>query len=133
MTRKKSPTNCVKEFHQAYGLPILKKPTIPSWDRQVLRQNLILEETSEYVRAVADENLVEIADALGDLIYVVIGAALEYGIPIDDVVAEIHRSNMTKLDENGKPIYREDDGKVLKGPNYEPPNIASVLNVVPQH
>ena len=73
-------------------------------------------------------DLIETADALGDLKYVVEGAALVFGIPLEPVFMEIHRSNMSKLGTDGKPIYRE-DGKVLKGPNYTPPNVAAVLAI----
>lgn len=75
-----------------------------------------------------DVDLVEVADALGDNDYVTAGAALEFGIPHDAVVSEIHRSNMTKTGEDGKPIYN-DAGKIMKGPNYEPPQIAAVLGL----
>lgn len=71
-------------------------------------------------------DLAEAADALGDLDYVVQGANLVFGIPAEEVVAEIHRSNMSKLGADGKPIYR-DDGKILKGPNYSPPDLASII------
>lgn len=123
----KSATDCVTEFHRTYGQPVAEVPGLLPHDRFLLRLNLIEEELDELVHAAVNSDLVEIADALGDLMYVVIGAALEYGIPIDDVVTEIHRSNMSKLDENGKPIYR-DDGKVLKGNSYSPPNIKEILD-----
>lgn len=119
----------VKEFHRTYGLPIVETPTMAPPDRAKLRINLIDEEMSEFVTAIFRDDIVEVADALGDLIYVVIGAALEYGIPLEAVVTEIHRSNMSKLDENGNPIYREEDGKVLKGPDYFPPNLKGVLGL----
>lgn len=117
----------VTEFHKTYGQPIAETPGLLDHERFRLRLDLIEEELDEFVDAAVRYDLVDIADALGDLIYVVIGAALEYGIPIDDVVAEIHRSNLSKLDENGNPLYRE-DGKVLKGRNYFPPDIESILN-----
>lgn len=111
-----------------YGLPVLESPTLIPTERFRLRLELIEEELDEFVEAAVAEDIVEIADALGDLLYVVVGAALEYGIPLDAVVDEIHRSNMSKLDENGRPIYRE-DGKVLKGPNFTPPDIKGVLGI----
>jgi predicted HAD superfamily Cof-like phosphohydrolase len=120
-------TEQVEEFHRTYGLPVETTYTLLD-DRKDLRYSLIFEELCELSDAMKDNDIVEVADALGDLMYVVIGAALEFGIPIDDVVDEIHRSNMSKLDENGSPIYRE-DGKVLKGPGYFPPNIAKILGV----
>ena len=119
----------VEEFHRVFGLPIIEKPSLAPEERYRLRYSLIFEELCEFADAIRDEDIVAVADALGDLIYVVIGAALEYGIPLDDVVDEIHRSNMSKLDENGKPIYRESDGKVLKGENYSPPNLEEVLGI----
>lgn len=117
----------LREFHEAFGHHIAKKPEIIASDEiAILRVDLINEEAAEFESATRDENLVEIADALADLLYVVFGAALVYGIPIEDVFTEVHRSNMSKLGADGKPIYRI-DGKVLKGPNYSPPDIASIL------
>lgn len=142
----------VKEFHQTFGHPVADAPTIANDDRLVLRLALILEEAIELADAMGfatddikdsadymlnkigprvyeDEiDIVAVADALGDLEYVTNGAALEMGIPLPEVVAEIHRSNMTKLGPDGKPIYRE-DGKILKGEDYEPPRLAGVLGV----
>lgn len=140
----------VKEFHEAFGHPVSKEPTAARDERLVLRLALILEEAIELADAMGfatddikdsadymlnkigprvynDEvDLVAIADALGDLEYVTNGAALEMGIPLPDVVAEVHRSNMTKLGQDGKPIYRE-DGKILKGPGFEEPDLERVL------
>lgn len=116
----------VKEFHKAFGHPVAPKVEMPGDDRNDLRVALIAEELDELREAVAKKDLVAIADALGDLDYVVNGAALEYGIFLPAVTAEIHRSNMTKLGEDGKPIYRE-DGKILKGPGYENPRLAPIL------
>lgn len=116
----------VAEFHRAFGHPIHEgKPSLDH-DRLDLRLDLISEEYGELYVAVINEDIVEVADALADLIYVIHGFALEAGIPLNEVVTEVHRSNMSKLGADGKPIYRE-DGKVLKGPNYSPPNIAAVL------
>ncbi len=119
----------VREFHVRFNLP-------RNYDRinlgddalNDLRMQLIEEEYLELVHAVLAVNPdpLEVADALGDLTYVVYGAALAWGINLEDVVGEIHRSNMTKLGEDGKPVYRE-DGKVLKGPNFEEPNLAPIL------
>lgn len=116
----------VREWHETFHMPILDKPDMPPLDRRHLRINLIKEEATEFHFAVDSEDLVEVADALADLLYVVYGAALEFGIPINTVFQEVHRSNMSKLDEEGNPIYRE-DGKVLKGPLYTPPNIKTIL------
>lgn len=115
----------VEEFHLAFGAPVLGAPKFVP-DRSGLRISLILEEAREFSEAATRGDLVEMADALGDLAYVIAGAALEFGIPLDRVLEEIHRSNMSKLGADGKPIYRE-DGKVMKGPNYTPPDIEGVL------
>ncbi len=124
-----SLTECVWEFHKVFGLPIIETPTLATQERFELRYSLIFEELCEFADAVKAEDLTAVADSLGDLLYVVIGAALEYGIPIDEVVEIIHTSNMSKLDVDGTPIYRE-DGKVLKGPNFLPPEdrIRNLLN-----
>lgn len=138
----------VNQFHDAFSIPAPSKLSELEPDREKMRLRIDLEEFLELVDAcgmelfvhgerAALENCaflsngktpdpVEIADALGDGIYVKYGHAIERGIPIDDCLAEIHRSNMSKLDKDGLPIYRE-DGKVLKGPNYSPPDIEKVL------
>ena len=87
------------------------------------------EENLEYLEAANNGDLVEVADALGDMLYILCGTIIEHGLQdkIEDVFNEIQRSNMSKLGENGQPIYRE-DGKVLKGPNYFKPNISKILN-----
>lgn len=117
----------VMEFMRAYNQPVSAAPTgvVPAEVRE-LRVELIDEELDELVQAMCEGDVVEIADALADILYVTYGAAHVYGIPIDAVFAEVHRSNMTKLGADGKPVYRG-DGKVIKGPYYEPPNIAAVL------
>jgi NTP pyrophosphatase (non-canonical NTP hydrolase) len=123
-----SPSVLVQEFQAAVGGVTSKIPTVNlSAPLQELRLALIREETEELAQAIDRQNLVAIADALGDIVYVTFGAALTYGIDLDAVLAEIHRSNMTKLDRDGRPILRE-DGKVLKGPDYSPPDLASVLS-----
>lgn len=121
-----SAASQVLEFHETYGCAInvgLGDPALRN-----LRWELISEEANELYEAIQNVDEVEVADALGDLIYVIYGTAISFGIDLDAVVAEIHRSNMSKLGEDGKPIYRE-DGKVLKGPNYFKPDILGVLNV----
>lgn len=117
---------CVAEFHKRFGVPEMPCPMLPSVERQLLRLRLIQEEYWEFVDGMRKENLVDIADALGDLMYVIIGAALEFGIPFDDVFREIHRSNMTKIWPDGSIRYRE-DGKVLKPETYSPAEVAGVL------
>ena len=126
-----SPSQYVEEFHRTYGVPVRStdNPSIIS-ERAGLRHSLIAEEFNEFEDALHDNDIVEVADALADLIYVIYGTALEFGIPLDEVLAEVHRSNMSKLGSDGKPIYRE-DGKVIKGPNYFQPDIRGVLFYVP--
>ena len=119
----------VKEFHETFGHPVADEPNADvNSDREDLRLDLIAEEFNELETAVAAKDIVAIADALGDLEYVINGMALEYGIDLPAVVREIHRSNMTKLGPDGKPIYRA-DGKILKGEGYEPPNLEAVLGL----
>jgi predicted HAD superfamily Cof-like phosphohydrolase len=121
--------NQVAEFHRIAELSIETRPTgfdLVEPRTRLRRKNLILEEVIEYVESEARNNIVEIADALGDLIYVIVGCALEYGIPLEGIVDEIHRSNMTKFPD-GKCIRREEDGKILKPDTWEPPRIAQVL------
>jgi len=116
-------------FHEAFGLPVRRHPTpnIPA-DEAVLRQSLLDEEVDELRVAVEDRDVVAIADALADIVYIACGTAHAYGIDLDAVVAEVHRSNMTKLGADGRPVYRA-DGKVLKGPSYESPRVAAVLGL----
>ncbi|HZC25958.1 MAG TPA: nucleoside triphosphate pyrophosphohydrolase family protein [Actinopolymorphaceae bacterium] len=115
----------VREFHAAFGLGIATAPD-PRPETWRLRIALLREEFEEYVAAAEAGDLVGIADALADMTYVIYGTACEYGIPLDDVLTEVHRSNMSKLAADGRPVVRE-DGKVLKGPAYSPPDVAAVL------
>jgi predicted HAD superfamily Cof-like phosphohydrolase len=121
--------NAVKEFHEAFGLGVSQEPK-GHLGEQVnrLRFDLMKEENEEYLEAVQNNDLVEIADALGDMLYILCGTILEHGLQhkIEEVFDEIQRSNMSKLGEDGKPIYRE-DGKVMKGPNYFKPNFEEIL------
>jgi predicted HAD superfamily Cof-like phosphohydrolase len=121
--------NAVKEFHTAFGLgysEILQGDL--GENKNLLRFNLMKEENEEYLEAVQNNDVTEIADALGDMLYILCGTIIEHGLQykIEEVFDEIQRSNMSKLDENGKPIYRE-DGKVMKGPNYFKPNFSDIL------
>lgn len=121
--------NAVKDFHTAFGLGVSTEMKGSLGEQKnLLRFNLMKEENEEYLEAVQNNDLVEIADALGDMLYILCGTILEHGLQhkIEDVFNEIQRSNMSKLGEDGKPIYRE-DGKVMKGPNYFKPNIESIL------
>lgn len=117
----------VGEFHRAFGLPVQDLPTEPVGAAQVaLRQALIAEEVGELADAAAAGDLVGVADALADIVYVAYGTAHVYGIDLDAVLDEVHASNMTKLGADGRPVHRA-DGKVLKGPGYRAPDIAAVL------
>ena len=119
----------VHEFHSAFKLGIKNTPTANiGEERNLLRFNLMKEENEEYFEAAQNNDLVEVADALGDMLYILCGTIIEHGMQdkIEEVFNEIQRSNMSKLGEDGKPIYRE-DGKVLKGPNYFKPDIKSIL------
>ena len=123
-----TPFEMVREFHKAYGVDAPDAPTELAYKRQKLRFSLIEEEFREYREAVEQpDNMEHAAKELADLLYVVLGTAVEHGIHrFDEVFAEVHRSNMSKLGENGRPVYRE-DGKVLKGPNYRPADVATYL------
>ncbi len=118
----------VEEFHKCFNIQNNDVPQLLSKEEYVLRYNLIKEENEEYLAACEKEDIVEIADALGDILYIALGTLLRHGLQhkIDAVFEEIHRSNMSKLGEDGKPIYRE-DGKVLKGANYFKPDIKRIL------
>ena len=121
--------NAVKIFHETYGLGVSNemKANLGKLKNE-LRFNLMKEENEEYLEAVENNDIVEIADALGDMLYILCGTILEHGLQhkIEEVFDEIQRSNMSKLGEDGKPIYRE-DGKVMKGPNYFKPNFSEIL------
>lgn len=119
----------VKLFHTTYGLGISENMKADlGTQKNNLRFELMKEENEEYLEAVHNNDLVEIADALGDMLYILCGTILEHGLQhkIEAVFDEIQRSNMSKLGEDGKPIYRE-DGKVMKGPNYFKPNFEAIL------
>ena len=126
----KEKIEAVEKFHKAFGLGVNNEPTANLGKaKNLLRFNLMDEENKEYMEAAENSDLVEVADALGDMLYILCGTILEHGMQykIEEVFEEIQRSNMSKLGGDGKPIYRE-DGKVLKGPNYFKPNIEDILN-----
>ena len=128
MTLKETIEN-VEVFHNAFGIENRSKPTAElSDDEQKLRYRLMAEENDEYLEAVKNADLVEIADALGDQLYILCGTILKHGMQhkIEEVFEEIQRSNMSKLDADGQPIFRE-DGKVMKSDQYFRPNIKSIL------
>ena len=119
----------VKEFAEAFNIKYSKEMN-PNLDQSTidLRFRLMEEENLEYLEAAKNNDIVEIADALGDILYILCGTILAHGLQhkIVEVVNEIQRSNMSKLDVNGKPVFRE-DGKILKGPNYFKPKIKEIL------
>ncbi len=118
----------VERFHNAFGIENHSSPTLLDEAGSTLRYNLMKEENEEYLEAAKKGDLVEIADALGDQLYILCGTLLRHGLQdkIEAIFCEIQRSNMSKLDANGKPIYRE-DGKVLKSELYFRPNIGQFL------
>tara|TARA_B100001059_G_scaffold112615_1_gene112818 strand:+ start:20704 stop:21096 length:393 start_codon:yes stop_codon:yes gene_type:complete len=125
----KNELKAVAEFHDAFGIESANAPLVSLPEQTVLlRHNLMKEENEEYLEAAQNKDLVEVADALGDMLYILCGTILSHGMQhkITEIFEEIQRSNMSKLGTDGKPIYRE-DGKVLKGPNYFKPNIVSIL------
>ena len=120
----------VKKFHETFKIGYLNSPEADlGIEKNTLRHKLMKEENDEYFAAANKGDLVEVADALGDMLYILCGTILEHGMEhkIEEVFDEIQRSNMSKLSEDGTPIYR-DDGKILKGPNYFKPRIAEILN-----
>lgn len=118
-----SPAAAVREFHSRLNLPIRSTPTVDiPLDERDLRVRLIFEEADEFAGATRDADLAEIADALADLVYVTYGAALHYGIDLDTAVAEVHISNMSKVNRRQGTSMRA-DGKVLKGPSYRAPEL----------
>ena len=116
----------VKNFMEIYGQEVKTKPSFPNEKIVQLRYDLIKEELDELSVAIKDKDIVEVADALTDLLYVVYGSGHAFGIDLDKCFAEVQRSNMSKLGEDGKPIYNE-KGKVMKGPNYTKPNLKQFL------
>lgn len=125
----KNKMEAVTKFHEVFGLNWKETPTADlGLKHNLLRYKLMREENEEYLEAANNNDLVEVADALGDMLYILCGTIIEHGMQhkIDEIFDEIQKSNMSKLDEDGKPIYRE-DGKVLKGPNFFTPKIAAIL------
>ena len=126
----KHQLEAVKIFHEIYKLKYKESPTTDrGTDKINLRFNLMAEENEEYLEAAKNNDLIEVADALGDMLYILCGTIIEHGMQdkIEEVFDEIQKSNLSKLGENGKPIYRE-DGKVMKGPNYFKPDILKIFN-----
>lgn len=126
----KDTIKAVEDFHNAFRIPNNYEPTTALTEAEIeLRFNLMKEENEEYLEAAQRGDIVEVADALGDQLYILCGTILKHGLQhkIAEVFEEIQRSNMSKLDENGQPIYRE-DGKVLKSALYFKPDIAGILS-----
>lgn len=131
MQTLKDTLDRVKEFHKVFGLDYCETPTAVLPQKVVeLRHKLMAEENDEYLDAVKKKDLVLIADALGDKLYILCGTIISHGLQhkIAEVFNEIHRSNMSKLDNNGMPVYRE-DGKIMKSSNYFLPEIKTVLGL----
>ena len=126
----KNKIEAVKQFHEAFNIGFR---TIPKADlgshKNTLRFNLMKEENEEYIEAARKDDIIEVADALGDMLYILCGTIIEHGMSdiIEDVFDEIQKSNMSKLGADGKPIYRK-DGKVMKGPNYFKPNFSKFFS-----
>ena len=126
----KKQIDSVKKFHETYKIGYSNSPLANlGSDKNSLRFNLMDEENKEYLEAANNNDMIEVADALGDMLYILCGTIIEHGMQnkIEEVFEEIQKSNMSKLDINGQPIFRE-DGKVLKGPNYFKPNIKEILD-----
>lgn len=125
----KKQIEAVEKFHNAFGQDNGKYPRPLTEDEYELRHSLMQEENNEYLDACDENSLVEIADALGDQLYILCGTILRHGMQhiIEDVFDEIQASNMSKLGADGKPVLR-DDSKILKGPNYFKPNLEPIVN-----
>ena len=118
----------VRIFMETFGQEGKREPELPDDETSKLRFELIAEELGELEEAIDNKDLVEIADALTDILYVTYGAGHAFGLDLDACFREVQRSNMSKLGEDGKPIYRE-DGKVLKGSNYSEPDLKNTLQL----
>jgi predicted HAD superfamily Cof-like phosphohydrolase len=127
---KRTTLERVQEFHETYGLPVHEKVNLSCEQTKELRINLLQEELNELKDALTNNDAVETLDALIDLQYVLDGAFLSFGMQSLKEIGfdEVHRSNMSKLGADGKPIRREGDGKVMKGPNYFAPDLAQFIN-----
>ncbi|MER6154450.1 MazG nucleotide pyrophosphohydrolase domain-containing protein [Streptomyces sp. NPDC001868] len=121
-----SPARLVREFHRAFGLDARTAPTEVAPELAAHRGELLAEEAAEVAEVAVDGPLDRLAHELADVVYVAYGTALVHGIDLDAVIAEIHRSNMTKLGPDGR-VARRDDGKVLKGDHYVAPDVSAVL------
>jgi predicted HAD superfamily Cof-like phosphohydrolase len=129
MAKNKTTLEQVTEFHETYGLSVHPAPDLSCETTKALRINLLQEELNELKEALANNDVLETLDALIDLQYVLDGAFLSFGLQQvkEAAFAEVHRSNMSKLGEDGQPIRRPEDGKVMKGPNYTPPDLTPFI------
>ena len=118
----------VKNFMETFGQDVKNKPSFSTDKINKLRYDLIKEELDELKVALDNKDFLEVADALTDILYVTYGAGHAFGIDLDKCFQEVQSSNMSKLDENGKPIYNE-DGKVMKGPRYFKPDLKKIINL----
>ena len=117
----------VKKFMETFGQEVKTKPSFSTDKVNKLRYDLIKEELDELKEAMDNKDFLEVADALTDILYVTYGAGHAFGIDLDKCFQEVQNSNMSKLDENGKPVYNE-SGKVMKGPKYFKPNLNKFIN-----
>jgi predicted HAD superfamily Cof-like phosphohydrolase len=120
--------NKVKAFMNTYGQDVKEKAEFPENKIVQLRIDLIEEELNELKEAIKNNDLVEVADALTDILYVTYGAGHSFGVDLDKCFDEVQRSNMSKLGEDGNPIYNE-SGKVMKGPNYSAPDLKKIIEL----
>lgn len=123
--------NDVTAFHVVTDSPVATELTVPPWDRRALRFSLHRQEYEQVQKALLDNNLVEIADGLADLIYVLVGTAIEYGMPLDRIWDEVQRANMSKVDPVTGKVIKDSQGKVLKPPGWREPDIAGILGELP--
>jgi predicted HAD superfamily Cof-like phosphohydrolase len=117
----------VRVFQSTYKQNVGTSPSFPNQHERDLRVRLLEEEWKEYLEAEQTDDYVEVCDAMADMLYIIYGTCVSYGIPINEIFQHVHDSNMSKLDENGQPIFRE-DGKVLKGANFWRPDIKSIID-----
>jgi predicted HAD superfamily Cof-like phosphohydrolase len=122
----KSNFELVKEFMITFGQECKSSPTFPNEKIIALRESLIDEEFTEYQQAIMDRDIVDVADALTDMLYVIYGAGASFGIDLDACFKEVHASNMSKLDDDGKVLYRE-DGKIMKSSRYFEPDLTKIV------
>jgi len=125
-----STADMLREFHTVYGLPLRSKPELGGPDEQYLRSALLDEEATEAcIALLPDGNIAEIAQELADVVYVCYGTAVQFGINLDAVLAEVHRANMSKVEPDGT-VLRRDDGKILKGSAFRAADVAAALGLV---